>query len=350
MSARPWAMCSPWRCVRARASSLRPPKRWSSPQVSRQTSLPLLAKRFWRTLAPLSGAELARQAGVSSGVVKGLLEAGALAHVERSLDPPFAIPDPELPSRDLTGEQLEASHYLRDMVRNGGYRAALLDGITGSGKTEVYFEAIAEALRSDPEAQVLVLLPEIALTQAVTSRFEERFGATPAEWHSAAGSAARRRVWREVAAGRARIVVGARSALFLPFRKLKLIVIDEEHDPSYKQEDGVIYHARDLGVLRASMEPCSIVLASATPSLETIANAQQGKYAHIKLSARPGLARLRPSRSPTCALRRPSRASGSGRISARPSKKRSPPKSRRCSFSTAGAMRRSSSAAPVANG
>ena len=253
---------------------------------------PAREKVLAQATAPLSGAELARQAGVSSGVVKGLVDAGALQHVERSLDPPFELPDPELPSRDLTGEQLEASHYLRDMVRNGGYRAALLDGITGSGKTEVYFEAIAEALRSDPEAQVLVLLPEIALTQAVTSRFEERFGATPAEWHSAAGSAARRRVWREVAAGRARIVVGARSALFLPFRKLKLIVIDEEHDQSYKQEDGVIYHARDLGVLRASMEPCSIVLASATPSLETIANAQQGKYAHIKLSARPGLARL----------------------------------------------------------
>lgn len=241
---------------------------------------------------PLSAAELARQAGVSSGVVKGLIDAGALQHVEQALDPPFDLPDPERPPRDLTGEQLEAAAYLRDMIRSGGYRAALLDGITGSGKTEVYFEAIAEALRSDPEAQVLVLLPEIALTQAVTSRFEERFGATPAEWHSAAGSAARRRVWREVAAGRARIVVGARSALFLPFAKLKLIVIDEEHDQSYKQEDGVIYHARDLGVLRASMEPCAIVLASATPALETMWNAQAGRYSHLRLSARPGLARL----------------------------------------------------------
>ncbi|MEZ6028728.1 MAG: primosomal protein N' [Hyphomonadaceae bacterium] len=241
---------------------------------------------------PLSAAELARQAGVSSGVVKGLLDAGALQHVERSLDPPFDPPDPGRPSRDLTEEQSDAARYLQGMIRDGGYRAALLDGVTGSGKTEVYFEAIAEALRNDPDAQVLVLLPEIALTQAVTTRFEERFGATPAEWHSAAGSAARRRVWREVAAGRARIVVGARSALFLPFRKLKLIVVDEEHDQSYKQEDGVIYHARDLAVLRASMEPSSIVLASATPSLETIANAQAGRYAHLKLSARPGLSRL----------------------------------------------------------
>ncbi|OYX45847.1 MAG: primosomal protein N' [Alphaproteobacteria bacterium 32-64-14] len=241
---------------------------------------------------PQSGADLARAAGVSSGVVKGLVDAGALAHVERELDPPFDLPNPELPGRNLTGEQQEAAQYLRDMVRGGGYRAALLDGVTGSGKTEVYFEAIAEALRSDPEAQVLVLLPEIALTQAVTSRFEERFGAIPAEWHSAAGSSARRRVWREVAAGRARIVVGARSALFLPFRKLKLIVIDEEHDQSYKQEEGVIYHARDLGVLRASMEPCAIVLASATPALESMWNAQAGRYAHLRLSERPGIAVL----------------------------------------------------------
>jgi len=253
---------------------------------------PAREKVLAHALVPQSGAELARLAGVSAGVVKGLLDAGALAHVERELDPPFDLPNPELPSRNLTGEQQEAAQYLRNIVRKGGYRAALLDGVTGSGKTEVYFEAIAEALRSDPDAQVLVLLPEIALTQAVTSRFEERFGATPAEWHSAAGSSARRRVWREVAAGRARIVVGARSALFLPFARLKLIIIDEEHDQSYKQEEGVIYHARDLGVLRASMEPCAIVLASATPALETMWNAQAGRYAHLRLSERPGVAVL----------------------------------------------------------
>jgi primosomal protein N' (replication factor Y) len=241
---------------------------------------------------PLSGAELARAAGVSSGVVKGLLDSGALMHVERSLDPPFPLPDSERPPRDLTDEQKEAAGYLRNMVREGGYRAALLDGVTGSGKTEVYFEAIAEVLRQDPEAQVLVLLPEIALTQAVTSRFEDRFGVAPAEWHSAAGSAARRRVWREAAAGRARIIVGARSALFLPYRKLKLIIVDEEHDQSYKQDEGVIYHARDLAVMRAAIERCAIVLASATPSLETLANAQANKYAHLRLSARPGVSQL----------------------------------------------------------
>jgi primosomal protein N' (replication factor Y) len=223
--------------------------------------------------------------------VKGLLEAGALMHVERSLDPPFPLPDPDLPAKQLTGEQAETSAYLRGMVREATFRAALLDGVTGSGKTEVYFEAIAEALQ-DPEAQVLVLLPEIALTQAVTSRFEDRFGVAPAEWHSAAGSSARRRVWREVAAGRARIVVGARSALFLPFAKLRLIIVDEEHDQSYKQEDGVLYHARDLAVLRASVEQCAIILASATPSLETLHNAQAGKYVHLRLHARPGVATL----------------------------------------------------------
>ena len=235
-------------------------------------------------------------------------------HVERSLDPPFPLPDPDLPPRDLTGEQLETSAYLRDMVRENAFRVALLDGVTGSGKTEVYFEAIAEALQQDPEAQVLVLLPEIALTQAVTTRFEERFGAIPAEWHSAAGSAARRRVWREVAAGRARIVVGARSALFLPFRKLRLIVVDEEHDQSYKQEEGVTYHARDLAVLRASIEPCAIVLASATPSLETLQNAQAGQVcAPAPACAARRLAAARRSRWPTCARRRPRPIAGSGR-------------------------------------
>jgi len=257
-----------------------------------ETMTPAREKTLACASEPLSGAELARQAGVSAGVVRALVDAGALRAIEQTLDPPFEQPDPERPPRDLTSEQLDAAGYLRAMIASGGYRAALLDGVTGSGKTEVYFEAIAEALRRDPGAQILVLLPEIALTQAVTYRFQERFGAVPAEWHSAVSSAARRRVWREVAAGRARIVVGARSALFLPFARLKLIVIDEEHDQSYKQEEGVIYHARDLAVLRASLEPCSIVLASATPSLETMANAQQGRYAHLRLSARPGLARL----------------------------------------------------------
>ncbi len=245
----------------------------------------------------MAPAELARAAGVSSGVVKGLTDAGALAVVERAVDPPFDPPDPDRPGPDhqrkvLTRDQIAAAGALSDFVRERAFRPVLLDGITGSGKTEVYFEAIAAALRDDPTAQILVLLPEIALTQAAMERFEDRFGAAPTEWHSAAGSKARRRAWREVAAGRARIVVGARSALFLPFVNLRLIVVDEEHDVSYKQDEGVTYHARDLAVMRAQIAGCAIVLASATPSLETLANARSGRYAHLKLTARPGSARL----------------------------------------------------------
>ncbi|KJS35975.1 MAG: primosome assembly protein PriA, partial [Hyphomonas sp. BRH_c22] len=174
----------------------------------------------------------------------------------------------------------------------GGFAAFLLDGVTGSGKTEVYFEAIAEALRVDPQAQVLVMLPEIALTQAILSRFEARFGAAPAPWHSGLSDKERRRTWREAAHGRARIVIGARSALFLPYANLKLVIVDEEHDGSYKQEDGVTYHARDMAVMRAKLEGAGVVLASATPALETVVNAEAGRYTRLMLAARPGMARL----------------------------------------------------------
>jgi len=285
----------------------------------------------------VSAAELARRADVSSAVVKGLVDCGALAKLEISEDPPFPAPDldaipppftgevraqrgegaalsdkePARPlshrasradsspvnggavaSRKLSDIQQRAADTICAFVRDGGFHVALLDGVTGSGKTEVYLEAAAEALRGAPDAQVLVLLPEIALTQAAMARFETRFGVTPVEWHSAIGSKARRRAWREVAAGRARLVVGARSALFLPFANLRLIVVDEEHDPSYKQEEGVIYQARDLAVARAKLGGCAIVLASATPSLETLVNAQLGKYAHVQLPSRHGAAEL----------------------------------------------------------
>lgn len=242
--------------------------------------------------APMAPGELAKAAGVSSAVVKGLADAGALYVIERAVDAPYDEPNPDMPGKVLTADQKAAAAELSDFVRERDYQPVLLDGITGSGKTEVYFEAIAAALRDDPEAQVLVLLPEIALTQAAMARFEERFGAVPAEWHSAAGSKARRRCWREAASGRARIVVGARSALFLPYANLRLIIVDEEHDASYKQDEGVTYQARDLAVLRAQIGKCCVVLASATPSLETLANAKAGRYAHLKLTARPGTARL----------------------------------------------------------
>ncbi len=241
---------------------------------------------------PASAAELARRAGVSAGVVKSLIEAGALVRIERSEDPPFPAPDWSRAGSALSEQQQAAADLINVAIRAGGYNAALLDGVTGSGKTEVYLEAVAEALRLDPAAQVLVLLPEIALTQAVMARFETRFGASPVEWHSAIAHKARRRAWREVAAGRARLVVGARSALFLPYPNLKLIIVDEEHDPSYKQEEGVPYQARDLAVARARFGECAIVLASATPALETLVNAQSGRYAHVRLPARHGSAVL----------------------------------------------------------
>ncbi|MEZ5994321.1 MAG: primosomal protein N' [Hyphomonadaceae bacterium] len=240
----------------------------------------------------VNAAELSRRAETSSAVVKGLVDCGALAKLEISEDPPFPPPDVSRAGKSLSDIQRAAAGSVCSSVRAGGFHVALLDGVTGSGKTEVYLEAAAEALKQGHDTQVLVLLPEIALTQAAMSRFEARFGVTPVEWHSAIPHKARRRAWREIAAGRARLIVGARSALFLPYPNLKLIVIDEEHDSSYKQEDGVIYQARDLAVARAKLGQCMVILASATPSLETLVNAQSGRYAHVQLPSRHGAAEL----------------------------------------------------------
>lgn len=239
----------------------------------------------------LSGSALAAAAGVSAGVVKGLVDEGVLA--VDFVEPERGLPQPDLslPPRPLNPGQAACVEVIKAMLDEGGFQAALLDGVTGSGKTEVYLEAVAEALK-DPDAQVLVLLPEIALTQAVLARFDQRFGALPAEWHSGVSPPRRRQVWEAVARGDARIVVGARSALFLPFRKLRLIVVDEEHDSSFKQEEGFIYQARDLAVARAKIEGASVVLASATPSLESLYNAQAGRYRWLRLSARHGAAQL----------------------------------------------------------
>ena len=230
---------------------------------------------------------LAQAAGVSTGVIQALVEDGALAWVEdAAADVP--APDPHRPASPLNPSQAAAAAELTRLVEAQGFQAALLDGVTGSGKTEVYLEAAARLIAADPDAQVLVLLPEIALTQAVIARFEARFGVKPAEWHSAIPSPRRRLVWEAVVSGRARIVVGARSALFLPFRKLRLLIVDEEHDGSYKQEEGFAYQARDLAVARAKLEGAAVVLASATPSLETMNNAQAGRYRWLRLSARHG--------------------------------------------------------------
>jgi primosomal protein N' (replication factor Y) (superfamily II helicase) len=240
----------------------------------------------------MSPPDLARAAGVGAGVVKGLIDEGVLSVRLVEAVAQFDPPDPARPGATLNPSQAAAAADLKSMLAEGGFNVALLDGITGSGKTEVYLEAAAAALAADPTAQVLVLLPEIALTQAVIGRVAERFGAEPGEWHSDVAPPARRRVWEAVANGRCRIVVGARSALFLPFPNLKLIVVDEEHDASFKQEEGFIYHARDLAVARGKIENAAVILASATPSLESLRNAEQGRYRWLRLSSRHGDARL----------------------------------------------------------
>ena len=215
-----------------------------------------------------------------------VLDAPPLARVDVDPDPPFDPPDLTRSGRDLSADQQYAARLIGDIVAAGGHKAALIDGVTGSGKTEVYFEAVAAALGKDPEAQALILLPEIALTLPFLARVEERFGAAPAPWHSDLTGAQRRRSWRRVAEGQARLVVGARSALFLPFKKLRLIVVDEEHDGAYKQEEGVIYHARDLAVARGSLAGFPVLLASATPSLETVVNVDEGRYDAVGLPSR----------------------------------------------------------------
>ncbi|SDG76533.1 primosomal protein N' [Alloyangia pacifica] len=230
--------------------------------------------------------ELADAAGVTSSVVKGLAKQGAVREEEAPRDTAFARLDPDYGGKALTDDQAGAAEELRAGVRSGKYGTVLLKGVTGSGKTEVYLEAVAECLRKGRQA--LVLLPEIALTSEFLTRVEARFGARPAEWHSGVTVTERRRVWRQVAEGGAQLVVGARSALFLPFRDLGLTVVDEEHDTSYKQEEGVLYNARDMAVLRASICAGRVILASATPSLESWANADAGKYQRLDLVSRFG--------------------------------------------------------------
>ncbi|MDE3079272.1 MAG: primosomal protein N' [Paracoccaceae bacterium] len=234
--------------------------------------------------------ELSAMAGVTTSVVKGLVAQGAVIEEAAPRDLPYPHLDPDLPGATLSPDQASAARELRAGVASGDYGTTLLKGVTGSGKTEVYLEAVAECLARGRQA--LVLLPEIALTAGFLARVEDRFGARPAEWHSGITATERRRVWRMVGEGGAQLVVGARSALFLPFQDLGLIVVDEEHDTSYKQEDGVLYNARDMAVLRASILGAQVVLASATPSLETWVNAEAGKYARLDLPGRFGVAEL----------------------------------------------------------
>ncbi|MFT7253482.1 MAG: primosomal protein N' (replication factor Y) [Paracoccaceae bacterium] len=234
--------------------------------------------------------EVAEMAGVTPSVIKGLVSQGAVEEVDTPRDTPFLPLDPDLPSKKLTEDQTLSAKILRQAIQSQTYGTTLLKGVTGSGKTEVYLEAVAACLTAGRQA--LVLLPEIALTAEFLARVQVRFGAKPAEWHSGVTMTERRRCWRMLGEGGAQLVVGARSALFLPFRDLGLIVVDEEHDTSYKQEDGVLYNARDMAVLRASLNSAQVVLASATPSLESWANVEAGKYARLDLTARFGAAKM----------------------------------------------------------
>ncbi|WAT19298.1 primosomal protein N' [Aurantiacibacter sp. MUD11] len=234
--------------------------------------------------------ELSGIAGVSEGVLRGLVNQGVLEPVEVDIDRPYPRARADFHLPDLSDDQRKVADRLVEAVKAEEFAPILLDGVTGSGKTETYFEAISAAIAAD--RQVLVLLPEIALTEAFLSRFEARFGAAPVTWHSSLKSTERRRAWRAIASGEAQVVVGARSALFLPYANLGLIVVDEAHEVSFKQEDGVRYNARDVAVMRARFESVPVVLASATPALESLHMADSGIYEKLVLPSRFGGAEL----------------------------------------------------------
>ncbi len=239
-----------------------------------------------RNLAPgalLSKRALGLEAGVGSSVVDALIDAGALETI--ALPPEVEpLPDPAHQAPILSEAQQAASEALRRQVKDAKFSVMLLEGVTGSGKTEVYFEAVAEALRAGRQA--LILMPEIALTTQFTQRFETRFGAKPGEWHSGVSAKRKARLLAALAAGQNQVVIGARSALTLPFSSLGLVIVDEEHEAGYKQEDGVVYHARDMAVVRAKLENVPAVLVSATPSIETLVNVEAGRYGRVHLPDR----------------------------------------------------------------
>lgn len=230
--------------------------------------------------------ELAQVAGVSAGVVNGLIDEGALETVALLAEPVAGMPDPTFNHTALSDGQREAADELVAAMGEEHPPVILLEGVTGSGKTEVYFEAVAEAVRNGRQA--LILMPEIALTAQFLDRFAARFGVKPATWHSGVTGRRRERLYTAIAAGEVKVVAGARSALFLPYADLGLIIVDEEHETAYKQDDGVHYHARDMAVVRGKIENAPVVLASATPSIESRVNVERGRYRHVKLPERFG--------------------------------------------------------------
>ncbi len=261
-------------------------RRAAQPPEARMTD----ARR--RVLDALAAAEprglsdLAKAAGAGAGVIRAMADLGLLTAEALPADAPFAPPDPGFIAPVLSGDQEEVALTLRQLVASRQFSVTLLDGVTGSGKTEVYLEAIAEAIRIGRQA--LVLLPEIALSSQWLSRFARRFGVPPAVWHSDLSARVRRTTFRAVADGSAPVVVGARSALFLPFPDLGCVVVDEEHETAFKQEDGVVYHARDMAVVRARLCHAPAILVSATPSLETVMNVEAGRYTRLHLPVRHG--------------------------------------------------------------
>ncbi len=252
------------------------------PTPARQKIMAAVAKG--ETFESMS--QMAKAIGVSAGVIRDLINVGVLTQK--------VVTDVEGTARLPTAPKLEAAQKTAaDKIcekLDQGFSTTVLDGVTGSGKTEVYFESIAKVIEAG--GQALVLLPEIALTSQWMSRFVARFGFAPTEWHSDLSGKQRRENWLNCANGQAHVVVGARSALFLPFKDLRIIIVDEEHEGAFKQEEGVIYHARDMAVVRAREGKIPIVLSSATPSLETMINVQAGRYGEVRLPTRFGVAVL----------------------------------------------------------
>ena len=280
--------------ILSQPSALAPPamqKQFFMPQIAppekrltaaRQRVYAGMADHVRRCAGDIFAAANVSQAVISGMVAQGLLD---VEHVVADQPPP--TPRHDLPGLMLTATQTTAARDLSAMIGQG-FSTTLLDGVTGSGKTEVYFEAVKAALQAGQ--QILILLPEIALSSGWRNRFAARFGVVPVEWHSDVSAAQKRRAWRFALDGKLSVVVGARSALFLPFKNLGLIIVDEEHEHAFKQEEQVIYQARDMAVLRARIEACPIILASATPSLESWVNAGAtggpARYRHVVLSDR----------------------------------------------------------------